>query len=228
MNNKLFNLIILFVLLFCFCSGVYAINETSGDVMAKYSLKNGDFYEETLNQNNKINLSLVDRIITIKASDSRDNGSTIVFVPVSSNVLEWLTGSSADKKAYYIDFYKNNRKVSLNGYINIKIKSCNSCIDEKIYYYDSNKNIIVNTTSINNNMNLNLNTPGYLIIEDYKRLVNFDISGNGDLVFNNKSYKNTGMIYSKMENPEIIIRPDNGYVIDKVILNNNDICTITC
>ena len=149
-----------------------------------------------------------------------------MFVPVNSDVLNWLTGTNDDtsKKAYYIDFYKNNKKISLNGNINLKIQSCDSCELEKVYYYDTNKNIITDTNNINNNMNLNINTRGYLLFDSNNlRQINYDISENGDIVFNNNVYKETGIIYSDTVNPEIVIRPDEGYIVDKVLLNGNDI-----
>ena len=201
------------------------MNESSGDVHAKYSVEYGNtFYEETLNQNNGINVSLDSRVITVTSSDNRDDGTTIVLVPAGSDALEWLTGSNdSSKKAYYIDFYKNNKKVTLNGNLNIKMKSCDSCLDEKVYFYDTSRNVLESGTNINNSMNVNLNKSGYLLFENYIRTINFDVSDNGGFVFDKKSYVGDGEIQSNIGNPEIVIRPNEGYVVDEVLLNGVDV-----
>lgn len=226
MNNKLIITLLIFISLFCFNKTVYG--QTNKDVVAKYIMENGSiFYEKTLEQNNEINIPLDDRTITIKSDNLKDNGTSIILIPVTSNAFDWITSDYSDKsnlKGYYIDFYKNNEKTALNGSINIKTKSCSSCNLEKVYLYDLNKNILSSTNNIDNNMNVNINKSGYLLFNSNAlKTIDLEISNYGDIVVDNKAYSGNTKLYSDSKDKEIAIRPNLGYIIDKVILNNNDI-----
>ena len=226
--NKKFFLLVIFVSLFCFDSNVYAVTETNGDVTAKYVMENGSvFYEETLNQNNQINIKLEDRTITITSDNYKDSNTDVVLIPVTSNAFDWLTSEYGDKsnlKGYYIDFFKNNEKVSLNGNLNIKIKSCDLCNLEKVYFYDVTKKLIDSTNNVNNGMDFNINKSGYLLFNNnVLKTIKLEMSDYGDLVFDNKVYKNNNIIYTDSITNEIAIRPDSGYVIDKILLNTKDV-----
>ena len=228
MNKKLLISLLIFVLLFCFHSNVYANNEYNGSVTAKYVVENGSkFYEKTLNQNNEINIELEDRTITITSNNAKDDDKNIVLIPVTDDAFNWLTSEYDNKtnlKAYYVNFYENNKKTSLNGNLNIGIKACDSCNLEKVYFYDTTKQIIDSTNNIDNNMSINIKKSGYLLFSNnVLKKIYLEMSDFGDLVLDNKIYKGNDVIYSDSDDKEIAIRPNSGYVIDKVLLNGVDI-----
>ena len=208
-------IIFLILYLIISCHFVYA-----KEVTAKYEYIGSKNTQSIKIIQTKTNINLGTLTLTIEDYDGIYKNSNIKLIKVEEDkALSWLKSIINNDNiitSYYIKITNNNNADINNGELTCKITENK---DEYITYLVSNDGSIKSTFT-NNEANLNNNYYLVMTKNNIKKSINITIDGNGAIILDGK------LIYDsdkyEVSSDKIIIRPNNDYIIDKVLLNKID------
>ena len=208
-------IIFLILYLIISCHFVYA-----KEVTAKYEYIGSKNTQSIKITQTKTNINLGTLTLTIEDYDGIYKNSNIKLIKVEEDkALSWLKSIINNDNiitSYYIKITNNNNADINNGELTCKITENK---DEYITYLVSNDGSIKSTFT-NNEANLNNNYYLVMTKNNIKKSINITIDGNGAIILDGK------LIYDsdkyEVSSDKIIIRPNNDYIIDKVLLNKID------